>query len=691
LSQPQPVAGDPPRPPDAPPRRAVAALAAVADAARPVFVDRARSGPRRRLADVLVGIVIGLVVTAALLPAQGNSSFSKTAVYLAVVAVVGAFLGPLTAGVVSCVAIVGIWYVYLSPHNSFTQRSTDDALGIALTAVTAAVIVLVVARLESARRHARESERRLAGLLRIALALTSVRTRAELRDVLADEFRSVLGASSLAVVEPAGTRISWGLTVGYEGRVDAQWLALIEQGSPARAAMDTGRSVFLPTIDDLVERWPHLGDVVRVMGEPSRAAMPLPFEDHDRGAVTIGWATPFKFDAGDRDLLEALAAMLASAIARIRRSEQAAEAEYASALEAMLDAVAVYRAIRDPEGTVVDFELRFFNERSARMAGRDAPYVGRPLTDQYPAAAPSGLLAALVNVLEDGAPFVRDPLRFSTSDGVIRPVAVAASRQDEETVVVVVRDVSEREQAQRERELAIADAARRQAVVDELQRALLPQALPSLDAHTLHARYVAAEPDAPVGGDWYDAFLTPAGALVMAVGDVAGHGVAASGLMSLVRSAIRAYANESSSPAEILDRADRLVGTMEGFATCWLAAYSPRTGAYTWASAGHPPPVVVSRGGASFLCGDADPPLGLVTSARADHDGVLLPEQALVVYSDGLIERRGEALTEGLARLVEAAVDLDPGLHDLPDRLIASMPKHPGPRDDLCVLVLQRQ
>jgi hypothetical protein len=101
--------------------------------------------------------------------------------------------------------------------------------------------------------------------------------------------------------------------------------------------------------------------------------------------------------------------------------------------------------------------------------------------------------------------------------------------------------------------------------------------------------------------------------------------------------------------------------------------------------------VLVSRGGASFLCGDADPPLGLVTSARADHDGVLLPAQALVVYSDGLIERRGEPLTEGLARLVEAAVDLDPGLHDLPDRLIASMPKHPGPRDDLCVLVLQRQ
>ena len=229
----------------------------------------------------------------------------------------------------------------------------------------------------------------------------------------------------------------------------------------------------------------------------------------------------------------------------------------------------------------------------------------------------------------------------------MNPVAVAGSRQDEETIVLVVRDVSERERAQREREAAIADAARRKAVVDELQRAFLPQSLPALESHVISARYVAAEPDAPVGGDWYDAFMTPSGALVLAVGDVAGHGVAASGLMSLVRSAIRAYANESESPAEILDRADRLVGTMEGFATCWLASYEPVSGAYTWASAGHPPPVIVARDATRLVDGDVDAPLGLVTRSRADRAGVLATTQSLVVYSDGLVERRDEPLTDG--------------------------------------------
>ena len=148
-------------------------------------------------------------------------------------------------------------------------------------------------------------------------------------------------------------------------------------------------------------------------------------------------------------------------------------------------------------------------------------------------------------MLETGEPYVRDPFTFAGHDGALPPVAIAGSRQDGETIVLVVRDVSERERAQREREAAIADAARRKVVVDELQRAFLPQSLPALESHVISARYVAAEPDAPVGGDWYDAFMTPSGALVLAVGDVAGHGVAASGLMSLVRSAIRAYANES--------------------------------------------------------------------------------------------------------------------------------------------------
>ena len=722
LSQPQPVAGDPVgEPPSAapgsgaprrrrapprcaadrpePPRRAPErpptagrpgsgapggrstpsgrrALAGFSDGAWPVFSGRAGTGARRRAVEVLVGFLIAAVVTAALSPTVGNSSFSKAAVYLAVVAVTGAFLGALTAGVVAFFEILGLWYVFYAPDYSFGGRTADDVWGLALTAVTAVVIVVVVARLEQASRSARESERRLAGLLRIALALTSVRTRAELRQVLTDDFRTVTGASTVAVVEPAGDRTSWGLTVGYEGDLDPGWLGRVSAGSPGQRAMQTGEAVYLPTVDSLVQDWPHLGDVIRALGETARAALPLPFEESGRGAVTIGWRDAPQFDARDRELLEALAAMLASAIARLRRSERASEAGYAQVLEAMLDGVGVYRAIRDPVGEIMDFEVRFLNQRTDTGAARGAAYEGRSVRDLYPDADATGLFDAMVAVLGTGTPFVRDPFELGPAAGATaRPVAISATRQDDETVVLVVRDVSERERAQRDRELAIAEAARRQAVVDELQRAFLPESLPEVESHGISARYVAAEPDAPVGGDWYDAFMTPAGALIVAVGDVAGHGVTASGLMSLVRSAIRAYANENWSPAEILDRADRLVGTVDGFATCWLASYDPASGAYTWATAGHPPPVVVAGAGTRLLTGAPDPPLGLVTSTRTDRRDTLEPGQALVAYSDGLVERRGEPLTDGFQRLVTVATGLAPGDDELPDRLIAGMPQ----------------
>jgi PAS domain-containing protein len=528
-------------------------------------------------------------------------------------------------------------------------------------------------------------------LLRVAFGLTSVRTRAELRTVLAEDFRSLLGASSIAVVEPAGVAQSWGLTVGYDDRVDPDWIELVDEGSPARDAMATGDAVYLRDVDELERRWPHLGPTVRAMGEPARAALPLPLEDGTRGGVTIGWREPPGFDAAERELVETLVTMLASALRRIRRSERAVEAEFGQVLEAMLDGVAVYRAIRDPAGAVLDFELRFFNERAAAMEGGGGPYVGRALTDVYPPATGTGLLTELVRVLETGEPFLRDPFRFEARGGVGRPVSIAASRRDNETIVLVVRDVSERERVQRERELAIADASRRQTVVDELQRAFLPEHLPDVPSHTLAARYVPAERDAPVGGDWYDAFTAPSGSLLLAVGDVAGHGVAASGLMSLIRSAIRAYANESRSPAEILDGADRLVASMEGFATCWLASYDPETGVFTWANAGHPPALVVGRDASRFVFGEPDAPLGLATRTRFERSDVLAVKESLVVYSDGLIERRHEALTDGLRRLLDLAGRLDPVGDGLADELVDGMPAGPGPGDDLCVLVLQRR
>jgi GAF domain-containing protein len=649
------------------------------------------SQPQHRLVrPIVVGFLVAAAVTAAMSPAAGNSSFSKAAIYLAVIALVGALLGPATAAVTAVFSMVGFWFVFYSPHYSFSARSWEDVAGFVSTAFTAAIIVMVVARLERSQHRAQAGERRVREVLRVGFGLTSARTRPELRAVLAEDFRSLLGASSIAVVEPSGDASSWGLTVGYEGRVDPEWVGLVDKGTPALEALATGEPIYLPTVEELERRWPHLTVWTDALGETARAALPVPLEDGSRGGVTIGWHETQRFDGDQRELIETLVAMLASALRRIRRSERAAEAEFGNVLEAMLDGVAVYRAVRDPAGVVLDFELRFFNRRAAVMEAGTGPYVGRALTDVYPPAVEAGLLAALVRVLETGEPFVRDPYRFRTPDGAGRPVSISASRQDSDTVVLVVRDVSERERVQREREVAIAEATRSQTVVDELQRAFLPQELPALAAHGIEARYVPAEPDTPVGGDWYDAFITPSGTLLLVVGDVAGHGVAASGLMSLIRSAIRAYASESRSPSEILDGADRLVASMDGFATCWLAAYDPESGVFTWSNAGHPPALVAGRDESRYVFGEPDAPLGLATRTRFERSDVLAVKESLVLYSDGLIERRHEPLTVGLERLLELATRLDPTDVTLADELVAGTPAGPGPGDDLCVLVLQR-
>ena len=107
------------------------------------------------LVDVVAGFLIAATVTAALSPTTGNSSFSKAAVYLAVVAVVGALLGPLAAGVTAGFSALGLWYVFYSPNYSFGDRTRDDVAGILLTAFTAAVIVAVIALLERSNRTAR--------------------------------------------------------------------------------------------------------------------------------------------------------------------------------------------------------------------------------------------------------------------------------------------------------------------------------------------------------------------------------------------------------------------------------------------------------------------------------------------------------------------------------------------------------
>jgi anti-sigma regulatory factor (Ser/Thr protein kinase)/putative methionine-R-sulfoxide reductase with GAF domain len=186
-----------------------------------------------------------------------------------------------------------------------------------------------------------------------------------------------------------------------------------------------------------------------------------------------------------------------------------------------------------------------------------------------------------------------------------------------------------------------------------LQRSLLPDRLPDLVGIDAAVRYLPAR--AEVGGDWYDVIDLPGGHIGIAIGDVAGHGLRAAALMGQLRAGLRAYALDGHSPGETLKRLDRMLQTISGrgMATAAYAIVDPATGVLTYASAGHPPPVIVRDGRDAHLMEiTGAPPLGSLPFASfPEAQDRLASNDTILLYTDGLIERRHESLTTGLERL----------------------------------------
>jgi serine phosphatase RsbU (regulator of sigma subunit)/anti-sigma regulatory factor (Ser/Thr protein kinase) len=224
-----------------------------------------------------------------------------------------------------------------------------------------------------------------------------------------------------------------------------------------------------------------------------------------------------------------------------------------------------------------------------------------------------------------------------------------------------------------------------------LERSLLPVRLPDVPGLQLAARYVPAENRA-IGGDWYDAFVLPDGALWVITGDVAGHGLHAAVVMGRVKSALRAYALLGDGPAHVLELTDRKVehfeiGTM---VTIVCARAYPPFADWTICSAGHLPPVAAAPAVPTTLAGvRPGPPLGTVGSALREEAHLELPPGGLLLlYTDGLVERRDEAIDAGLERLRDAVRAAHPEVvsREVMQHLVGS----DTPLDDIALLVLRR-
>jgi serine phosphatase RsbU (regulator of sigma subunit) len=236
----------------------------------------------------------------------------------------------------------------------------------------------------------------------------------------------------------------------------------------------------------------------------------------------------------------------------------------------------------------------------------------------------------------------------------------------------------------------------------ELQAGLAPGDLPDVAGLEVAASYRAGGDEVEsIGGDWFDILPLEAGGAVVVVGDVMGRGVRAATTMTRMRASVRAYVAEDPDPGAVLTRLDRLVlgEGLQDFLTLLVCRLDPATGALQAANAGHLRPIVVEAGVARVLPVTAGPPVGLAEGPRHAVTATLPAGATLLLFTDGLVERPGHDIDEGIDLVVEVAEQagsLGRGGDDVGRlvadvvRTLADAPGEARGDDDVTVLAVRR-
>lgn len=343
--------------------------------------------------------------------------------------------------------------------------------------------------------------------------------------------------------------------------------------------------------------------------------------------------------------------------------EQAARAEAEDIATRLASIAAITDGLEDyptPE-LVVELSARLrrvlrLDGVAVRVVGEEGRVVaehetGTPVEPGVLDAALAGDLAAPLAV---GATTVM-PLRVDGRlFGAIAAVGLHAGDPDHVRAQALLRNAVERAGLILERARLF---ERERMIAATLQRDLLPETLPEVPGVAVSAYFSSGGDGVRVGGDWYDALQLPGGRLGLVVGDVAGRGVAAAARMGELRSVARAYALEGHGPAELLRRVNayHLAMGSDTMTTLLFVVVEPDRELARFASAGHMPPMLVAppgSGEATAVLTTHGPPLGVLEVGNYEEREVDLPPGAmLALYTDGLVERRGEVLDLGLERL----------------------------------------
>ena len=319
---------------------------------------------------------------------------------------------------------------------------------------------------------------------------------------------------------------------------------------------------------------------------------------------------------------------------------------------------------------------------------KQLPIRGRQASDVVPFGA-SAITVVVSPTGSLGGAFFQSLPWIIAGGGVLVTLAagiitdrLARRRHDAERLAVILDRVAAENQRMYTEQRSISQS---------LQHALLPEIPPELNGLRVNARYVPAATDVDVGGDWYDVVRVDDRRVLLIIGDVSGHGLRAATTMALLRHASLAYVAQDCDPATVLSKLSDFVhsGPHDYFATVLCALIDVDRHALTLASAGHLAPLVLGGDGGEFAPLRADAPIGVTPDAHYQDHTVSVPPGAVVVaFTDGLVERRGEVIDVGLARLRDLAtrqwLPLDDLMAGLADHLTSA-----DHYDDAAILGIQ--
>jgi GAF domain-containing protein/anti-sigma regulatory factor (Ser/Thr protein kinase) len=569
-----------------------------------------------------------------------------------------------------------------------------------------------------------ESGEALAALQRVTDTALSHLALDDLLEELMSRITEVLhtDTSAILLAEPDTGMLHARAAKGIEEEVEQGVRIPIGRGFAGKVAAER-RAVTIPDID----RADVLNPILRQKGIRSLLGVPLLVEGRVLGVMHVGSLVPRVFTARDAEVLQVVADRVALAIdhAQLFERERAARERSERALRVLesvqrvTDAALAYLSTEDLLDALLDrmreilhvdtaaillleHDGRMLRARAAKGIEEEVEqgvripvgrgFAGRIAAERHPIAILDVDHADVLNPLlrQKGIrSLLGVPLLVSGRViGVLHvgSLTLRAFTDEERNLLQLAADRAA---------LAIdhAELYEQRRLAEALQRTLLPQELGGFPGLEVTARYLPAAQGTNLGGDWYDLFPIGGGRVGIAVGDVVGRGLLAAALMAQLRTALRSYALDGHGPSEVVDRLNRMLAFLKP-ATMTTAAYltlDPEHESVDVVSAGHMPPLVIAPDGtASYLDVSGGVALGVTRGARYRvQTHRIEPGSTLVLFTDGVVEVRGESLDVGLERLRRIAERGFGSVDALCDGVIEEMVADGRPADDVAILAVR--